>query len=171
MSVHPSSRLFAVAVCFALGIGLAGPVRPCSTFLLALPLPDGFFTAGGLSRREFCERAATRWHAGEGPEVRRFAGRWEQVDAPADEDGDGGWSLELAADGNRVSGTISKGGTSIHGVALDHLRVIGSELACTFRRDGRGDIFELRATIEDTRMTAHLLGTEDDFGTIAFRRH
>ena len=139
-------------------------------FLLALPLPDGFVTGGGLTRQEFCDRAATHWHAAERPETHGFAGRWVEAPAPSDRKKGGAWSIELTADGNRVSGTITREGSSIQRVPLDHLRMIGPELHFTFRRGGTGAIFEVRGTIGGDRLDARLLGMEDDFGSITFRR-
>lgn len=140
-------------------------------FLMALPLPDGFFEQGGLTRHEFCERATTHWHAAEYSDRHYFSGRWVEVEgvSPRQEKKDA-WTLELLAEGNRVTGTISGPPAEIDAARVDHLRLLGNDLHFTFRRGAGGEIFEIQATLEGDRMEARLFGTEDSYGVMTLVR-
>jgi len=140
-------------------------------FLMALPLPDGFFSQGGLTRRTFCERATTYWHEAEDPGRQHFRGRWVQAKEvrPGQEAGDV-WTVELLSDGNRVTGTISRPSRDVVAAPLDHLRLEANDLSFTFRRSPGGKIYEFRATLDGDRMEARLLGTEDDYGSMSLER-
>jgi hypothetical protein len=140
-------------------------------FLMALPLPDGFFSQGGLTRQGFCERATTHWQAAEDPSRQHFRGRWVQAreGGPALEDEDV-WTVELLAERNLVTGTISRPSRDVVAAPLDHLRLVGNDLHFTFRRGPGGKIYEFRAMLDGDRMEARLLGTEDDYGSMILAR-
>jgi len=140
-------------------------------FLMALPLPDGFFSQGGLSRRGFCERATTHWHEAEDPCRQNFQGRWVQVrEGSPGQKAEHVWTVELLSDGNRVTGSISRPSRDVIAEPPDHLRMEANDLYFTFRRGSGGKIFEFRATLDGDRIEARLLGTEDDYGSMSLER-
>jgi choloylglycine hydrolase len=140
-------------------------------FLMALPIPDEFFTVGGLTREEYSLWSTEHWHEAERVERQTFNGRWTQIDSPGRERQDAErWVVEFDTRGNRVEGTISRPSLSIDAVPIDHLRSVDNRLTFTFRRAPGGEIFEIQATVRDDRMEAHLLGIEDDYGVLRFQR-
>jgi penicillin V acylase-like amidase (Ntn superfamily) len=141
-------------------------------FLMNLPLPDEFFSAGGLTRGGFCNRAAGQWHEAERPERQFFAGTWSGTETQEGiTTAEDRWTVDLLVDGNRVRGSISRPSWSVANAPLDHLRMIGNRLEFTFRASSPdGEIYEVHAEIGGDRMAAHLFGMEDDYGLILFER-
>jgi len=141
-------------------------------FLMDLPLPDEFYTVGGLTRAEFCDRATRHWRAAERPENQFFAGSWVEIETePGKPAADHRWVITLATEGSSVSGEISRPSSGITGVPVDHLGMVGNRLVFTFRESSpSGEIFEMRAEVERGRMIARLLGMEDDYGSITLER-
>ncbi len=142
------------------------------SFLMNLPLPDEFFTVGGLTRAEFCDRAARHWRAAERPERQFFAGTWREIETgPGEPEVDQRWIITLTAEGSSVRGEISRQSSGIEDVGVDHLRMVGNRLVFTFRKSApSGEIFEIRADVHGDRMIARLLGMEDDYGSITLER-
>ena len=142
------------------------------SFLMDLPLPDEFFTVGGLTRSEFCDRATHHWHAAERPEIQLFAGSWVEVETkPGEPAADQRWIVTLATEGSSVSGEISRPSSGIVDVPMDHLKMVGDRLVFTFRKSKpSGEIFEVRAEVHGDRMFARLFGMEDDYGVISLTR-
>jgi hypothetical protein len=140
-------------------------------FLMDLPLPDEFFTVGGLTREEFCDRAARHWHAAERSEIQSFAGTWIEIETePGKPTADERWVMTMVSAGNRVKGEISRVSSAVENAPMDHLRMVGNRLVFTFRESVGGEIFEVRAEVEGDRIEAHLYGTEDDYGGMTLTR-
>jgi hypothetical protein len=141
-------------------------------FLMNLPLPNEFFTVGGLTRLEFCDRATRHWRAAERPENQLFAGLWVEVETkPGEPAADKRWIVTLATEGSSVSGEISRPSSAIVDVPMDHLKMVENRLVFTFRKSKpNGEIFEVRAQVSGDRMIARLFGMEDDYGSITLER-
>lgn len=139
--------------------------------LMNLPFPDEFYQMGGLTREEFCNNATRHWHIAESSEQHHFAGRWLTIKNEADESSpDKQWTLNLDADGNAVSGDISKSGTKIKNIQIEHLRIVANKLVFTFRRAPDGEIFEVQGVFDGEQLSAQLFGIEDYYGILEFQR-
>ena len=138
---------------------------------MGLPLPDEFFTMGGLTHGEFCERWTDHWHAAERSENQGFTGTWVEDDREGEATvADERWIVTLTSRGNTVEGKILRPLSAINSAPIHHLRMVGGQLVFTFRKSRSGEIFEVRAAVEGDRMEAHLFGTEDDYGVISLTR-
>jgi choloylglycine hydrolase len=130
-------------------------------------LPPEFFTGGGLTLDEYLERTSTHSEAAALAENQCFRGTWRTM--PEGGGDEAGMTVRLDARGDAVAGRIWLPEGPEEGYTLDHIRMMGKQLAFTFRTR-REVLVEMTASVTGGKMTARLAGIEDHLGNYDFTR-
>jgi penicillin V acylase-like amidase (Ntn superfamily) len=134
-------------------------------FIAALPLPDDFFTQGGITKEDFVERFAAHFHATEDPARQFFRGAWNTKPEEGTKSSDGtGIAVELKVVGGAVTGEISNAKGEKY--SIDHIHLVNKNLSFTFRNQG-GTVFIVTAVLDKDRMDLQLSGIENLMGGFA----
>jgi|WetSurSiteA1Bulk_404760.scaffolds.fasta_scaffold03492_2 penicillin V acylase-like amidase (Ntn superfamily) len=137
-------------------------------FVAALPLPNEFFTQGGITKEDFVERFAAHSRAAEDPVRQFFKGVWKaKPEEGTKPPGGAGMTVELKVAGGAVTGEISNAKGERY--SLDHIHLVNSDLSFTFR-DLVGTVFIVRARLDKDRMDLQLWGIEDLVGGFTLYR-
>jgi hypothetical protein len=140
-------------------------IEEVKSLIERLPLPEQFYGAGGLNKEEYANRLAYHTLPAASADNQYFAGVWKSKADPASKDlKEDNWELNLWTKGDAVSGEISNSNSTAAKTPLQHLLLIGNKLSFTFRT-AKGTIIEVKALLEKDKITMHLFGIEDDFGT------
>lgn len=125
-----------------------------------IPLfPPEFFTRGGITLEEYIKRVSLHTDLGKSGEKQFFKGTWKNN--PEDYENKLAMTIKFESDGESIRGSISNGKEFY---PVDHLQLIGNRLKFTFKTKG-GTLLEIKALFDNGKLTANLLGTEDNFGS------
>jgi choloylglycine hydrolase len=142
--------------------------REIREFIAALPLPDDFFTQGGMTKEDFVERFATHAHAAENPARQFFQGIWKtKPEEGTKPSGDAELTVGLKVVGGAVTGEIRNAKGEKY--PLDHIHLVKDNLSFTFH-DLRGTVFIVKAVLDVNKMDLQLWGIEDLMGGFALYR-
>jgi len=129
--------------------------------LKVIPLfPEKFFTAGGLTSKEFAERFSTHADKAELRKNQFVTGVWKTK--PATKEDDLEFEIKLTANKSAVTGFISftKGEP---GYPIDHIVLIGNKLTFSYKNK-RGYLLDVTSTINGDELYSHIQATESDAG-------
>jgi len=135
-------------------------------FLQSLPLPDDFFTRGGLTKDEFVNRFAKHHLSVNEPESQFFSGTWKTT-MPANERDDSQiqWELKLWCENEAVWGNISNSKGYVTNTPIEHLQLRNYTLSFTYRTDTQQTMVEAIANIDGEHMQLNLNGIESRIGS------
>ncbi len=147
----------------------AGTEKEIREFLAALPLPESFFTSGGIAKADFVERFASHNRAAEDPARQLFAGLWKTKPEEGKAlSNNPGISIRLETVGAAVGGKADNGRGEVY--ALDHIRLVQNSLSFTFR-NRNGAVYIGKALIDKDRMDFELWGIENFAGRLTLYRN
>jgi penicillin V acylase-like amidase (Ntn superfamily) len=137
-------------------------------FIAALPIPDDFFTRGGITKGEFADRFAGHYHGAEDPARQAFRGLWkggrEQGGSPSEPET---LTLSLSLRGPAVDGRIANAQGEDY--PLEQLHLIHDDLSFTFR-NLQGTIYIVKARLNGEQMDLQLWRTEGFLGEFELAR-
>jgi hypothetical protein len=142
--------------------------REIREFIAVLPIPEDFFTQGGITKEDFVERFATHFHAAEDPARQFFKGTWKTKPEEGTNSSDStGMTVELKVAGRAVTGEISNAEGEKY--PIEHVHLVNSDLSFTFRNQG-GTVLIVRAVLDKGRMDFEIWGIEDLMGGFTLYR-
>jgi choloylglycine hydrolase len=127
-------------------------------FIASLPLPNDFFTEGGITKTDFVERFAAHTRAAEDPARQVFRGTWSTTpEEGKPSTGAPDIAVELKTTGAAVTGEIRNAQGEKY--PLDHIHLVQKSLSFTFR-NLNGRVYIAKALVEKDRMDLQLWGIE-----------
>jgi len=147
----------------------AGTDQEIRDFIASLPLPESFFTEGGIAKAEFVDRFTSHYHAAEDPARQTFGGIWKtRPEAGKKASNDPGISISFNVAGGMVTGKADNGRGEIY--PLDHIHLLRNRLSFTFRNRS-GSVYIGKAVLDGDRMNFELWGIENLAGSVVLYRN
>ena len=138
------------------------------SFSAALPIPNGFWEMGGLSKDELVSRLARHTEGAADPARHDFTGTWQA--APAVPGQQPRWQLKISCALGVVSGTITNAKGFVRDTAIEQISLTGNELRFVFRSAKDGHYMFAKAVLADGMMKMNLAGIQDPFGDLELRK-
>jgi penicillin V acylase-like amidase (Ntn superfamily) len=139
-----------------------------AAFIASLPIPNGFWEMGGLSKDELVSRLARHTEGAADPARHDFTGTWRA--APAVPGQQPRWQLKISCAQGVVSGTITNAKGFVRDTAIEQISLTGNELRFVFRSAKDGHYMFAKAALADGMMKMNLAGIQDPFGDHELRK-
>jgi len=125
----------------------------------SVPVPDSFFTAGGLTKKQVIHRLAGHTDAAMEVKNQYFSGVWRSK--PPKEGEKSRLTLRLTCRGDAVRGDISHVSGFVNQTPLEHIHLLNGQLIFTFRSEKEKAFMLFKGVLNGDRMKAELSGIED----------